>query len=106
MTAPSASEHIRQLASLRHLRLTDHAVEEMLAEEIALAEVLEAIERCQVLEDYPTHKRGACCLVGGTTAQGRALHIVCTTTQPLLVIITVYEPRPPKWQSPTKRRTK
>ena len=100
----STVDRIREQASRRHLRLTDHAVEEMLAEEIALAEVLEAIERCQLLEDYSAHKRGACCLVGGATARGRALHIVCTSALPLLVIITVYEPRPPKWLSPTRRR--
>ena len=54
-------------------------------------------------ENYATHRRGACCLVGGTTRAGRPLHIVCTTAQPVLVIITVYEPKPPKWITPIQR---
>ncbi len=36
--------------------------------------------------------------------QGRTLHIVCTTAQATLIIITVYEPLPPKWTTPTQRR--
>ena len=73
-------------------------------EEITLDEVLEAIESGQILEDYPEHKRGSCCLLYGLTSQQRPLHITCTTAHPLLVIITVYEPLPPKWVSPIQRR--
>lgn len=34
------------------------------------------------------------------------LHVVSTTAQPVLVIITVYEPKPPKWVTPTQRSEK
>jgi hypothetical protein len=56
------------------------------------------------LENYPEHRRGACCLLSGFTHGGRRIHIVCTTARPVLIIITVYEPRPPKWVTPTRRR--
>jgi hypothetical protein len=52
-------------------------------------------------------KYGLCtvgCLLYGYTFAGRHLHVVCSTTQPLLVIITVYEPHSPKWVGPTQRR--
>ncbi|MBM4122800.1 MAG: DUF4258 domain-containing protein [Nitrospira sp.] len=58
----------------------------------------------QVIENYPEHRRGPCCLLNGQTERGRPLHIVCTTAQPSLIIITAYEPRPPKWVTPTQRR--
>jgi hypothetical protein len=32
------------------------------------------------------------------------VHVVCTTARPVLIIITVYEPRLPKWLTPTNRR--
>jgi hypothetical protein len=32
------------------------------------------------------------------------LHNVCTTTRPRLLLMTVYEPQPPKWMNPTQRR--
>jgi hypothetical protein len=100
----SVAEHIRIQAESEQLRVTAHAQQEMLEEDISLTQVLEAIVDGTVLENYPEHQRGACCLLSGTTSKGRALHVVCTTTLSLLVIITVYEPRLPKWVTPTKRR--
>src|SRR5256714_9424258 len=97
---------IQEQASAKNFRVTQHAQKEMDAEEITLDEVLAAIANGQILEDYSEHLRGACCLLYGHTNEGRSLHIVCTTAQPLLVIITVYEPFLPKWVSPTQRREK
>ena len=83
--------------------MTQHANQEMVAEEIALSEVFEAITSGDVLENYPEHRRGPCCLLHGRTSAGRNLHVVCTTANPMLVIITVYVPTPPKWSTPKKR---
>ena len=97
---------IRTQATERAIRITDHAREEMEEESITLAEVLEAIANGQILENYPDHKRGSCCLLYGLTARRRSLHVVCTTSLPRLVIITAYVPVPPKWIGPTERRLK
>ena len=95
---------IQAQAAREDLRITVHAHAAMRDEAITLDEVLAAIATGQILEHYPEHRRGACCLLGGQTATGRALHVVCTTAQPVLVLITVYEPLPPKWITPTQRR--
>jgi len=87
-----------------NIRITKHAQQEMVEENITLNEVLQAIVTGKILENYPEHRRGACCLLNGLTQKGRPLHIVCTTAQPVLIIITVYEPKPPKWITPTQRR--
>ena len=97
-------ERVRTQARDDNVRVTVHAQQEMVEEGVTLDEVLEAILTGQILEDYPQHRRGACCLIGGATRAGRALHVVCTTAQPVLILITVYEPRPPKWITPTQRR--
>lgn len=97
---------IKAQAIARAIRVTDHAREGMEAEFITLAEVLEAIKTSQIIENYQDHKRGACCLLFGLTSRGRPLHVVCTTSLPSLVIITVYVPAPPKWISPKERRPK
>ena len=97
-------EQMRAQADVENIRITQHAQQEMAEEDITLDEVLEAIATGQVLENYPEHRRGACCLLNGLTKKGRPLHIVCTTVRPVLIIITVYEPKPPKWTTPTQRR--
>ncbi len=97
-------ENIRRLAAREALRVTQHAQQEMAEEDILLDEVLESIHSGQILENYPEHRRGPCCLLLGYTSDQRPLHIVSTTVQPVLVLITVYEPKPPKWVTPTRRR--
>ncbi len=97
-------ERIRAQADVENIRITQHAQQEMVEEDIILDEVLEAIATGHVLENYPEHRRGACCLLNGLTEDGRSLHVVCTTARPTLIIITVYEPKPPKWVTPTQRR--
>jgi hypothetical protein len=109
MTRPEADldqvlMHIRGQAASDNLRVTLHAHREMVDENISLDEVLEAFANGMILEDYPEHQRGACCLLYGRTGANRPLHIVCTTSRPTLIIITVYEPLPPKWVTPTQRR--
>lgn len=97
-------DRIHAQATGENIRITQHAQQEMVEKSITLDEVLQAIATGQILENYPEHRRGACCLVSGVTQNDRPLHIVCTAAQPMLIIITVYEPKPPKWVTPSKRR--
>jgi hypothetical protein len=99
-------ENLRTLAAIQKVRITQHAHQEMVEEGITFDMVLETAMSGEILENYPEHRRGACCLLGGLTKAGRHLHIVCTTGQSILVIITVYEPLPPKWVTPIQRSRK
>ena len=87
----------------RQYRITTHAHQEMVSDGLLLADVLAGLETSQLLENYPEHKRGACALFGGVAPDGRPIHIVCTTANPVTILITVYEPKPPKWPTPTQR---
>lgn len=88
------------------LRVTQHAAQEIVEDGFSVDDVLAAIASGEILEEYPTHRRGACCLLSGVTSAGRPVHVVCTTSLAVLVIITVYEPRPPKWTTPRRRGTR
>ena len=99
-------KRIRSQADSENIRVTQHAQQEMVEDDFTLDDVIEAIGTGKILENYPKHLRGPCCLLSGSSLSGRPLHIVCTTAQPMLIIITVYEPKPPKWITPTKRRQK
>lgn len=99
----TALKRIQEQVEREALRVTQHAQQEMAEEDISLGDTLEAILSGQILENYPEHLRGPCCLISGYTRQQRPLHVVCTTAKPTLILITVYEPRPPKWVTPTRR---
>ena len=85
------------------IKISLHATEEALAEEITRSEIEAAMLNAQVLEDYPDWWLGPSCLISGRTDAGRDLHIVASYSGLPVMIITVYEPRPPKWITPTKR---
>lgn len=61
MNSDVAVQRIRSQAKAENIRITQHAQQEMVEENIALDEVLEAVLKGEVLENYPQHRRGACC---------------------------------------------
>lgn len=75
----AAFERIRAQAAAEDIRITQHAQQEMVEEDITLDEIMEAIATGRILENYPGHRRGACCLLNGFARSGRPIHIVCTT---------------------------
>jgi hypothetical protein len=85
------------------IRLTLHAHQEMVDEDISYQQVQEVLQSPLILENYSEHKRGPCCLVCRQTGDGRFVHVVCTTSLEIAIIITVYEPKPPKWITPFER---
>ena len=96
-------KRIQSQASVQNLRVTLHAQQEMIDENIKIADIYHAIQTGRILENYPEHQRGACCLLNGKDERGRDIHIVCTTSRDVLIIITAYLPLPPKWITPTQR---
>lgn len=113
MTDPA---HIRDPAAIRkqvrrqvhddRITFGPHAIEEMENEDppISVEDVHEALLDGRVLENYPDARRGPCCLMYGDTQEGRPIHVVCTTGRAdNLFVITVYEPKPPTFVTPTQR---
>lgn len=79
-----------------------HARFEMEKEEfgkILEHEVFEAIQRGEVLEEYPDDKPYPSVLIFGNTRTGRPLHVVCSYSKAddLVVVVTVYHPSEELW---------
>jgi hypothetical protein len=78
--------------------LSRHATNQSIIRRITMQEVREAIEKCEILEDYPEDKYGPSCLILGFTKSNRPLHIQCSyPSRPLVKLITLYEPDPRRW---------
>ena len=100
------SAHLRQQAEADEFRVTIHAHQEMVEEHISLDEIREVLLDATLAENYPEHRRGPCCLICKQTSRAKYVHVVCTTTLERAIIITVYEPCPPKWVTPFQRGRK
>jgi hypothetical protein len=85
------------------VKISLHAAEEALAEEITRSEIEEVLLSATILEDYPDWWLGASCLLYGKTTQRRDIHIVSSYHSLPITIVTVYIPQPPKWKTPTQR---
>ena len=80
-----------------------HGEEERQKDNLIIEEVEEALLNGIILENYEDTGRGKSCLVVGFTKNGKPVHVVCGVRGNLLVIITVYIPRPPKFKTPYER---
>ena len=94
---------LKQAVQQRQIKISLHAADEALAEEITRPEIEAAMLNAQVLEDYPDWWLGPSCLIYGRTDAGRDIHIVLSYSGLPVTIITVYEPLPPRWLTPTLR---
>ena len=77
--------------------------QEMIKRDIEDFEVVEAILRGEIIEEYPDDKYSPSCLISGKTGEGRSLHIQISFP-PKVVIITVYEPDEKEWLDKRIRR--
>jgi len=102
--AEQVTSRVRELAyGVGNIAYSDHGLREALAEDFSEQDVRQALINGELLENYPEHRRGPCCLMSGKTAERRNVHIVVTTALARLLVITVYEPKEPKWRNPTER---
>jgi len=81
------------------VRITDHADEEAVADQITIDEVLYSVVHGEIIEDYLADKPYPSCLVLGKTPSGVVLHSVWAynTDSRWAVLVTVYRPDPKRW---------
>lgn len=103
MDAAAILKRLKQAVAGHRVKVSLHAAEEALAEEITRPEIESAMLNAQLLEDYPVWWLGPSCLIHGQSESGRSLHLVVSYADLPVTIITEYEPPPPKWITPTTR---
>jgi hypothetical protein len=83
----------------------------MVAEELGPIrdqEAYEASAECTIVEEYPDDRPYPSVLVLGRTNEGRPVHVVCAYApeDDQLIVITVYEPDPNRWDDEFRQRRK
>ena len=99
----------RQMAAIANAvahgqyRYTVHGAQQRIARNLSREDIEEAVQSGEIIEDYPQHHYGPCCLILGFTRTGRALHMVCSC-RAVVDIITVYEPDLTEWEPDLRTR--
>jgi Domain of unknown function (DUF4258) len=97
--------HIARAFARGRYRYTIHAAQQRIARAVRRRDIEAVVAGGQVIEDYPEHHYGPCCLILGSTDAGGPLHLVCSLRQ-IVDIITVYEPDLDEWEPDLKTRRK
>ena len=87
--------------AIRHekFRITDHAYEEALSDNLTFEEVIESVADGEIIEHYTTDKPYPSCLIFGNNVQKEPVHSVWAYNRnnSWAVVITVYRPDPERW---------
>jgi len=98
-------EQIRLQLSAGEFEFSRHAFKRAVERNISSAEIAQASETAELIEDYPADKYSPSCLILGFIQENRPLHIqVSYADTPMVRIITLYEPDPEEWIEFRKRR--
>jgi hypothetical protein len=80
-----------------------HAVQRMVERDVYEEDVALVIETGKIVEDYPADRPYPSCLRVGWIGS-RPIHVVTATTDREIIVITVYEPDPAKWEPGFEKR--
>lgn len=88
---------IAEAIRLNHIRITDHADEEAVADRISIEQALKGIAASEIIEQYPNDKPYPSCLI--YSESDGPLHSVWAYNEvsSWAVLITVYRPDPQRW---------
>ncbi|AGX86285.1 DUF4258 domain-containing protein [Candidatus Symbiobacter mobilis] len=81
------------------VRITDHADEEAVNDDLAFDEIYYSVIKGEIIEDYPNDRPYPSCLVFGKNFTGEPIHSVWGYNPDNLwvVLLTVYRPDPKRW---------
>ena len=83
--------------------MSQHAIRESAKDGLADEDIEKAVLNGMIIEEYPSDPRGKSCLICGSIKEDKFVHVVIGSKENEIIIITVYIPEPPKWESPYKR---
>jgi hypothetical protein len=96
------------IAAIRanQVRITDHADEEALADNLSFDEIYVSVLRGEIIADYPDDRPYPSCLIYGQNFVQEPIHSVWAYNERTrwAVLITVYRPDPARWINWRKRR--
>ncbi|MGC9395315.1 MAG: DUF4258 domain-containing protein [Anaerolineae bacterium] len=95
-----ASQNVRDVTGA-YVLWSRHAIQELVADDLTRSQVEQALQICEIIEDYPTlHRPLPDCLVLGRLPTGEPVHVVVAidVQQDRIFVVTVYRPDSREWK--------
>lgn len=97
---------LQKLCRSGAIRWTAHVLKRLLQRGISQADVVQAIQGGEIIEDYPDDYPYPSCLLLGAGAAGDPLHVCCGRGPDEIWMITAYHPDLDEWEVDLKTRKK
>ena len=98
---------ILELLQRGDVKISEHGYDELVANSIAVRDVMIGIHDASVIEDYPGYHKGPCVLVLEKDREGRPVHAVWGIPRGQsspAVLVTAYRPDLERWMDDYRRR--
>ena len=92
-------EQYRQICNDDKIAVTQHANRRFQERGISLDDIETAILNGKIIETYPDDTPFPSCLILGKSTNNSPLHVVVSTDEEFLYIITAYYPSLQKWEA-------
>jgi hypothetical protein len=102
-------EQIQALVGRGEVRVSAHGYDELAADGVAIADIVQGLAGAVVLEDYPDFAKGPCVLVLEHDRERQPIHVVWGVPRGHVspaVVVTAYRPDPAKWDETWQKRRK
>lgn len=106
LTHVAILDRIQTAIREKQFRVSEHAADEMLDDDLTESQVLAATAAGEMIEEYPSAFPFPACLVLGRTGEGIPVHTVWAFDAEACygVLVTVYQPDPARWASDLRTR--
>lgn len=97
-------ETLKSLNRPKQISVTEHARIRLIERGILIDDVTSCIRTGEIIRQYEDDKPFPSCLILGTSTHNTPIHIVASTDNENIYLITAYYPDDMKWESDFKTR--
>ncbi len=97
-------EDFRRIDRAENIVISQHCRKRISERGIALADVMNAMECGEIIEQYPNDFPFPSCLILGKAKNAQALHVVASVNEDMIYLITAYYPDRESWEDDWKTR--
>ena len=95
---------LRKLNFLEKIAVTEHAQQRLEERKIGLSDVMKVIAEGEIIKQYEEDKPLSSCLILGMSINNKYLHVVVSTDDEYIYLITAYYPSLDQWEEDYKTR--
>ncbi len=97
-------EALKSLNQLKQISVTEHARIRLIERGIVIDDIINCIRTGKIIKQYEDDKPFPSCLILGASTHNTPIHIVASTDDEYIYLITAYYPDNTKWESDFKTR--